>query len=284
MDYLYGNLTLGARQDYILPIASQTTLGGVKVDGKTIFISEDGTISCAPPSGERERERVTKLSKLTGDQLRVEFVDHANLYKQIVNNEININDCKLYFMMCSRKRGRRFYWWHPENYNAKKPGTANPSNFRLGYGNIANTPVHPGVESEVIKIKKFPEVPNWMPNNGFLETEIPLSLNDIKIGSKTINCAYYFLPMIKPVIKAERTDTNFWKDSKIAFISTKSSEDQKTLIPFICSFALCINGEVGYFNNYLRLGFRHEHSKKIYLDEQFSSPIVYLSSLYREIT
>lgn len=55
MDYLYGNLTLGARQDYILPIASQTTLGGVKVDGKTIFISEDGTISCNPPDKEKEK-------------------------------------------------------------------------------------------------------------------------------------------------------------------------------------------------------------------------------------
>ena len=57
MDYLYGNLTLGARQDYILPIASQTTLGGVKVDGKTIFISEDGTISCNPLKKRKKKKK-----------------------------------------------------------------------------------------------------------------------------------------------------------------------------------------------------------------------------------
>lgn len=57
-------LSFGTGDNYELPVASTNTLGGVKVDGSTITISENGIISCANAG-----DSFSKLEYATDDDI-----------------------------------------------------------------------------------------------------------------------------------------------------------------------------------------------------------------------
>lgn len=70
---------------YSLPVATATTLGGVKV-GSNVNVSSDGTISVTLPTG---LTKVTKTSFAAGDDMS-SFIDH--LYDGVITGTINTSN------------------------------------------------------------------------------------------------------------------------------------------------------------------------------------------------
>ena len=87
----------------------------------------------------------------------------------------NYDSIKLHLMICSRRRGRDYHWWHPKNYDFT-PEEDEPKGNKIGYGVLAGKPTN-REEGEV-----FPSVPAWMPHNGFLQTEITLTRQNLTDG------------------------------------------------------------------------------------------------------
>lgn len=151
---------------------------------------------------------------------------------------------KLHFLMCSRKHGKGHHWWHPSNYNVD-PEHGAP--FRIGYGQLA------GTWRDEKKTKAFPQVPSWMPNSGWVETEIKLTHNDLVYGYKLIDPTVYFLPMIKP---SKINENNEWgQDIDFVSVQTTAANSGRRFMPILCTWVVAIDGiEVGRPLDVLRIG------------------------------
>lgn len=151
---------------------------------------------------------------------------------------------KLHFLMCSRKHGKGHHWWHPSNYNVD-PEHGAP--FRIGYGQLA------GTWRDEKKTKAFPQVPSWMPNSGWVETEIKLTHNDLVYGYKLIDPTVYFLPMIKP---SKINENNEWgQDIDFVSVQTSAVNSGRRFMPILCTWVVAIDGiEVGRPLDVLRIG------------------------------
>ena len=105
---------------------------------------------------------------------------------------------KLCLYTASRHRGSKMgAWYHPDNYDVEP--VAGASDHRIGYGKLAGKAVY-GVGVDV-----FPDVPSWMPNNGFLQTEWNVSAG---AQTATIDLITWLPPMVKPVGKTIWTTDN----------------------------------------------------------------------------
>lgn len=151
---------------------------------------------------------------------------------------------KLHFFMCSRKHGKGHHWWHPSNYNVD-PELGAP--FRIGYGQLA------GTWRDEKKTKAFPQVPSWMPNSGWVETEIKLTHNDLVYGYKLIDPTVYFLPMIKP---SKINENNEWgQDIDFVSVQTAAANSGRRFMPILCTWVVAIDGiDVGRPLDVLRIG------------------------------
>lgn len=91
---------------------------------------------------------------------------------------------RLHLYAVSRHRGNRHgAWYHPANYDAV-PENGAPEQ-RIGYGCFA------GITMDGIE---FPSVPEWMPNDGYLQTEWDIGAD----GTVTIDLKEWILPLLKP--------------------------------------------------------------------------------------
>lgn len=96
----------------------------------------------------------------------------------------------LYLYTANRRNGRRQKAWrHTPNYDFDDE---NRSVSRKGYGRLAGTAI--GCLSDN---GNYPSVPDWMPNDGYLQTEweVPAGAQEFKIYLKR-----WLLPMLKPIV------------------------------------------------------------------------------------
>lgn len=149
----------------------------------------------------------------------------------LVNKWSSIESCELHLMICSRKRGRGYHWWHPRNHNFV-PEEGEAKGNKIGYGVIAGKKTNRTDETE-----EFPSVPGWMPNNGFMQTEIAVTRADLQKGYVLLYPDEYFLPMLKPKSVAAISTAGQWQRN-IAIIGTENKNPH----PLLCGWVLAVNG------------------------------------------
>ena len=155
----------------------------------------------------------------------------------------NYDSLSLHLMICSRRRGRGYQWWHPKNYDFV-PAEGEPKGNKIGYGLIA------GLETSRQEGEVFPAVPAWMPHSGFMQTEIAITRQNLTDGYVLIYPETYFLPMLKPIDIPGITVAGNW-GSNIAIIGT---EDRKPH-PLLCGWVIAIDGtELGLPRQEYRFG------------------------------
>lgn len=86
-----------------------------------------------------------------------------------------------------RNRQRKTCWRHPSNYCVADEGGG-----RLGYGQIAGFTYGGNAEYN------YSAVPEWMPNDGYLETEFALTKAVIERGYYDVDISTWLLPLVKP--------------------------------------------------------------------------------------
>ncbi|MDD3400415.1 MAG: hypothetical protein PHT58_02110 [Eubacteriales bacterium] len=93
----------------------------------------------------------------------------------------------LYVYSVLRNRQRKTCWRHPSNYCVADEGGG-----RLGYGQIAGFTYGGNAEYN------YSAVPEWMPNDGYLETEFTLTKAVIERGYYDVDISTWLLPLVKP--------------------------------------------------------------------------------------
>lgn len=96
-------------------------------------------------------------------------------------------DATIHVYYAIRNRQRRTYWRHPDNYIV---GGENSSRF--GYGQIAGAEYGGGTQYF------YDAVPEWMPNDGYLVSEFPLTKTVIERGYYDVDLSTWLLPLVKP--------------------------------------------------------------------------------------
>lgn len=182
------------------------------------------------------RTRLEKL-KLHPETIRV-MIDGAEL----LDDE---DDVILQLWICSRKHGTAHHWWHPGQTGSPTKAT------KIGYAMIAGDLIYP---NRPLETDRFPAIPSWMPNNGYMKTEISVSAQDLKNGYVDIDVSKYFLPMVKPKSTVWR-----YKDVTMMFTQRKPETDKRYSVPVTWKVAVLRNGsyhQIGLAENIARIGFR----------------------------
>ena len=129
----------------------------------------------------------------------------ADRTSRIVVGLHNLDPARTYTLRCytvSRRKGYKYgVWYSPPDF--EEAGKGNHDNV-LGYGQIAGTQATKLADGEKIS---FAKVPDWMPNNGILQTKWSVSA-----GAQTvqIDLATWLLPLCKPyVIPTTKWDGDF---------------------------------------------------------------------------
>lgn len=153
---------------------------GVSIDQRKIYLGVQGK-SPVPIGG------VTEISPYANTYTELSRYGHAlTIYFR------NLQEGKTYSLWCftrTRKGGNKTGdWYHPKNFSA--------TDGRIGYGVLAGTPVDLAISTGY-----FQEVPPWMPNNGYLQTEWAIGTS----GYLTINLCSWFTPMCKPCSEEKGT-------------------------------------------------------------------------------
>lgn len=118
---------------------------------------------------------------------------------------ISDNAYRLCLYTASRHRGNKMgAWYHPDNYDAVLETGA--YDHRMGYGKLA------GKQISVSSAEVFPAVPDWMPNDGYLQTEWEVGAD----GTVTIDLMRWLLPMVKPVWKSAWTTQTLLSEVYVA--------------------------------------------------------------------
>lgn len=153
---------------------------GVSIDQRKIYLGVQGK-SPVPIGG------VTETSPYANTYTELSRHGHAlTIYFR------NLKEDKTYSLWCftrTRKGGNKTGdWYHPKNFSA--------IDGRIGYGALAGTPVDLAISTGY-----FQEVPTWMINNGYLQTEWQIGTSDYL----TIDLCSWFVPMCKPCSEEKGT-------------------------------------------------------------------------------
>ncbi len=151
----------------------------------------------------RTAEAYTRTERISGGLLRVYFSNDPQRPMKAPS---------LQLMHCSRRRGTRYKWRHPANFDV---GSGSPA-ARWGYAQLAETSYENKKEAGV---PLYPPVPDWMRNGGWMQTEIPLTAEDIARGYKELDPKTYFLPLIKPTLSGNELS---WDSPGIVGLSVGS--------------------------------------------------------------
>lgn len=152
-------------------------------------------------------------------------------------------DVILQLWVCSRKHGTAHHWWHPS-----QPGSPTKTS-PIGYAMIAGDAIYP---NRPLEDDKFPAVPAWMPNNGHMLTEIPVTHQDLVNGYVDIDCSTYFLPMIKP-------RSTVWRYKAVGLMFTQRTKDvyKRYSVPVTWTVGVLRDGQyktVGSYANIAKIG------------------------------
>lgn len=140
---------------------------------------------------------------------------------------------------CVRRRNRRYQWRNPGNWD----DNTSTGRTRLGYGLLAGTHYE---TSELQPL--YPDVPEWMPSDGFIQTVFPINAAVLAQGYIDIDLRQWMLPLLKPVDR-----TLSWKQLGLVGLQKESEK-----VPLLFQFRICRDGQsVGQSRNTLALGIRH---------------------------
>ncbi|MDD3401391.1 MAG: hypothetical protein PHT58_07180 [Eubacteriales bacterium] len=128
---------------------------------------------------------VTKLGSTAACSVSLEKIKHPKgsptaiirVHLQGISAYTEGDDLKLKLYRKASARGKGGRWGYAD---------------RWGYGQIAGTTQT--WSSETIT---HPAVPVWMPNDGYIQEEIPITASDISAGYKDIDLCTYLLPLVK---------------------------------------------------------------------------------------
>lgn len=264
---LRGQVTIGAEVS-VLP-STLCNLGTVKPGPATQ--ADSGTQPSLPIWGQLQEqvERLKDSTKQCYTTLeRPKGAEDANDLRLNINLH-NINQLtgrlSLLVYVCMRRRMRSHYWRHPDNFDAEKgEGIA-----KMGYAEIAGTPFANG---DIDIAEKYPDVPEWMPHNGYLQTVFPISRIPHKHRVATIDLSTWLLPLLKP------TDDDGFAWSSCGLMGIQGDG---TVAPLLFQFRLAEDGvPVGTAHNTLAVGIRRELSDDEHFftaDNTINGSILYLS-------
>lgn len=179
------------------------------------------------------------------------FKRHPNILKISLEGMKGINleehQPVLQLWVCSKKHGTASHWWHPSQPGSSTHGPC------LGYAGIAGEKIY---THDPDLTARFPPVPAWMPNGGWMKTEVPITANDIANGHIDLDATKYFLPMIKP-------RSTVWRYADLYFMMCQRERPGDTRSRYcvqVCwKVAVLKNGKyhtVGTCENIARVGFR----------------------------
>ena len=95
----------------------------------------------------------------------------------------------LHLYTVNRRRGSCFKGWrHTPNYDAEKRNVS-----RKGYGHLTGS-FYQYLDGSPL----YPEVPDWMPNGGYLQTEWEITADDNGAAVLEVDLRTWLLPMLKP--------------------------------------------------------------------------------------
>ena len=245
---LRGQVTIGAEVS-VLP-STLCNLGTVKPGPATQ--ADSGAQPSLPIWGQLQ-EQVEAL-KANGKQCyttleRPKVKDDESALRLNINLH-NISQLtgklSLHVYVCMRRRHKSHYWRHPDNFDAEKGEDV----VKMGYAEIAGKPFASG---DIELSELYPDIPEWMPNGGYLQTVIPISRIPHKNRSATIDLSTWLLPLLKPT-----DDDGFvWTTCGLMGI-----QGDGTVAPLLFQFRLVEDGvPVGTANNTLAVGIRRELSK-----------------------
>lgn len=197
-----------------------------------ISIINSKFVNCSPPEGYPLYmfSNCTPYTTLRRSSKGVVFVDFHNLDKS--------KKYWLHLYTVSRHSGNKYgSWYHPKNYDYDLVNLTNE--HKLGYGNIANNLVDIRNPEWV-----FEDVPDWMPNNGFLQTEWNVDTSKTNID---IDTCIWALPLMKP-----RYAPKFSFQNKI--LCGMMGVSNRSTAPLLFKFCLTDNNLVYDCKNILRIG------------------------------
>lgn len=140
---------------------------------------------------------------------------------------------------CVRRRNRRSQWRHPGNWDIN----ASVGNTRLGYGLLVGKH-YAGEDTEPV----YPALPEWMPNDGFIQTVFPIDAAVLAQGYIDIDLRQWATPLLKPIDRAFT-----WRKCGLVGLQKESER-----VPLLFQFRICRDGQdIGQCRNTLALGIRH---------------------------
>lgn len=192
------------------------------------------------PVWEQLREDFSKRSYACTTVMEKFYDDvwHSTIIRVRLKNIDNIPaGAALHLYRCIRNRGAHTHWEHPVTWN----GTPKDRHQKWGYGLIAGEPF--ANDGNIL----YPTVPTWMPNNGFMKTEQPITDLDKVNGYIDFVLSTYLIPLLKPI----DADSN-WEDC--GFVGLQGNGRDNSLL---LRFRICMNGvPIDDPGDTLRIGFR----------------------------
>lgn len=174
-------------------------------------------------------------------------------------------DLALHIYVCMRHRRRSHYWRHPDNWDAEKGKGV----VKMGYAEIAGKIFANG---DVATSEVYPAVPEWMPNEGYLQTVIPVLEVEKESGVVILDLSSWLLPLLKP----SDTDSFSWSECGLMGV-----QGDGTVAPLLFQFRLTENGvPIGTTQNTLAVGIRRDLSDDdnfIAANQTINSNVLYLS-------
>ena len=226
--------------------------------GKQVVFKDEFSAALAGlPSRESVENAIrTEVREVTSsyDQLSVvrtrlqKFKDMSHTIRVEIDNAdklVDEEDVILQLWVCSRKHGTAHHWWHPS-----QPGSPTRTS-KIGYAMLSGDLIH---QNRPLETARFPAVPAWMPNDGYVLTEIPVTAQDLKNGYVDINASTYFLPFVKP-----RGTTWKYKEVVMMFTQPRIGADKRYSVPVTWKVAVMRNGsyhQIGGAENVAKIGFR----------------------------
>lgn len=172
---------------------------------------------------------------------------------------------ELHVYVCMRRRNKSYYWRHPSNWDLE----LDEGVVKMGYGDLAGMKY---ANSTADNAEIYPPVPDWMPNEGYLETVIPITTMARRRGYVLLNISDWLLPLLKP---AEEDDF-FWSRCGLMGV-----QGDGTIAPLLFQFRLVLDGvQVGSAENTLAVGIRREIDDKVKfltVDNTLNGSVLYLS-------
>ena len=183
-----------------------------------------------------ESNQITPYTTLT---------NNANSLRVNLHDIDNHQDYKLVLMTMCRRRGNKHGEWYKIDEHSPT-GNRQPT-----YGSLIGKKVYNTVEPPL-----YQQAPAWMPNGGYLQTEIELT----NASFVDIDISQYFLPILKPPLQAD-TFTTYKVDENNNPLqyATIIGVNQRTKAPKLFKFCLqkISNGEIFQCKNILRIGGRY---------------------------